>query len=429
MKFSIIATGDSLISQRIPQNDPQAIALRNLILSHDIRFTNLEVTINQFEYPASAVSGGTWVAVSPKILDDLKWIGFNLFNAATNHSLDWGYGGLISTMDYLNSADCVYAGIGNNLSEASMPAYIDTPDGRVALISVTSTGKDWHIAGEQRPDVKGRPGVNMLRFETINYLPHDDLTALKRIVDQTDVNARRLQLEQEGFQKPIEGYAVGTNRFMEGPIACTHTYCNKKDLDRIMHYVSEARRQADVVLVSHHVHEFSGNDKANTPDFEYEFAHKCIDAGVDVFIGHGPHILRGIEVYKNHPIFYSLGNFFMQATSITRQPAEFYDKVGLGPQNTPTDGFEAESHNWTTGQSVNPKSYESILPSFTIDNGIVHNVKLIPITLGFKDRISRKGRPRIAFNKEGTQILNHLQILSPDTNIQIQGDIGIITIK
>ena len=37
-----------------------------------------------------------------------------------------------------------------------------------------------------------------------------------------------------------------------------------------------------------------------------------IDAGADVVVGHGPHVLRGIEIYKGKPIFYSLANFMFQ---------------------------------------------------------------------------------------------------------------------
>jgi poly-gamma-glutamate synthesis protein (capsule biosynthesis protein) len=40
-----------------------------------------------------------------------------------------------------------------------------------------------------------------------------------------------------------------------------------------------------------------------------EMAHKLIDAGADVIIGHHPHVIQGIEVYQGKPIFYSLGNF------------------------------------------------------------------------------------------------------------------------
>ncbi len=45
-----------------------------------------------------------------------------------------------------------------------------------------------------------------------------------------------------------------------------------------------------------------------------------IDAGADVFVGHGPHVLRGIEIYKGKPIFYSLSNFIFQNETVLRMP-------------------------------------------------------------------------------------------------------------
>ncbi len=41
----------------------------------------------------------------------------------------------------------------------------------------------------------------------------------------------------------------------------------------------------------------------------YRFAHACVDAGADVVFGHGPHVVRGVELYKERLIAYSLGNF------------------------------------------------------------------------------------------------------------------------
>lgn len=418
MKFSIVATGDSLLTQRLPRQDKSCLALKELFEQADIRFTNFELQVHDFEVAPSAVSGGTWVAARPGVIKDLKWLGLNLFAGATNHSLDWGHDGLKTTMRHLKENDCTYAGIGTNLAEASMPCYIDTPDGRVALISVCSSGKDWHIAGEQRPDVPGRAGINMLRFNLINYLPKEDIEVLRKIVDKTYVNARRLQLEREGFIKAEEGFAVGTNRFEVGE-AGTKTYCNQKDLQRILRYISEAKRQADVVLVSHHAHEFRGIDKAVAADFTREFAHACIDAGVDAFLGHGPHILRGIEIYNSKPVFYSLGDFFIQNDSVERQPADFFDIYNLGPDNTPSDGWAARSKNGTSGLVVNRKVFESVITRFVVEDGTIKQVELLPITLGFEKTRSRKGRPELASISDGERILQDLQKLSDEFNTQI----------
>ena len=44
-------------------------------------------------------------------------------------------------------------------------------------------------------------------------------------------------------------------------------------------------------------------------DYQVEVGHALIDAGADVIVGHHPHSLQEVEVYKGKPIFYSLGNF------------------------------------------------------------------------------------------------------------------------
>ncbi len=43
-----------------------------------------------------------------------------------------------------------------------------------------------------------------------------------------------------------------------------------------------------------------------------EFAHKAIDNGADVFIGHGVHTIRGVEIYGGKPIFYGVNSFYYQ---------------------------------------------------------------------------------------------------------------------
>ena len=427
MPISVIATGDSLLAQRLPRNDENCLRIKSLLESSDVRFTNFELLLHDFEVSPAAVSGGTWVAARPPIIQDLKWLGFNMYACATNHSLDWGHDGLLTTIRHLENAECIYAGIGHNLAEASQPKYLETPGGRVALISVSSTGKDWHIAGEQRPDVKGRPGINMLRFDTVHYLPEEDIETLKTIVNKTDVNARRFQLEGEGFVKPEAGFAIGNIRFEAGNQGSVTTY-NQKDADRILKAVNEAKRQADVVLVSHHVHEFKGATKDISSDFAREFARMCIDSGVHAYLGHGPHILRGFEVYKKKPIFYSLGDFIIQNDSIERQPAEFFDIYGLDASNTPSDAFDARSKNGTKGLVVNKKVFESVIASFQVENGQIDRVELIPITLGFEKTRSLKGRPQLASAEDSERILTELALLSAEyeTKIEIRDGRGYV---
>jgi len=83
--------------------------------------------------------------------------------------------------------------------------------------------------------------------------------------------------------------------------------------------VRRAARKADVVVVLMHVGA-EGSDKTHTPrGTEYAFgenrgdprafAHAVVDAGADLVLGSGPHVIRGIERYRSRLIAYSLGNF------------------------------------------------------------------------------------------------------------------------
>ena len=66
----------------------------------------------------------------------------------------------------------------------------------------------------------------------------------------------------------------------------------------------------------------------NPADFLVEFAHRCIDMGAHAVLGHGPHLLRPLEIYKNCPIFYSLGDFMLHNESVTFAPEDMYEKYG-----------------------------------------------------------------------------------------------------
>lgn len=94
---------------------------------------------------------------------------------------------------------------------------------------------------------------------------------------------------------------------------------NVNDLDNARRLVEAAKKQADIVIVSFHggaegtgaqhvyprTEIFVGEARGNLP----AFAHTVIDAGASLVLGHGPHVMRGLEIYKGHLICYSLGNF------------------------------------------------------------------------------------------------------------------------
>ena len=138
-KVKFTAVGDMLI-QRIISTEYDGFAdVRDYICKGDVRFFNFESIIYRDGIWGNQFNGGSFHNSDPRTLDIAKEYGFNMMTFANNHTFDWGYGGLISTLDALKNTDFVHAGAGMNLDEAAAPAYIDTPTGRVALIAMASS--------------------------------------------------------------------------------------------------------------------------------------------------------------------------------------------------------------------------------------------------------------------------------------------------
>lgn len=100
------------------------------------------------------------------------------------------------------------------------------------------------------------------------------------------------------------------------PNAGTVSIINIPEAEALVKFLSDT---CDIVIVSFHggaegaeyqhvtrKEEISfGESRGNV----YDFSHKMIDAGADIVFGHGPHVTRAIEVYRERFIAYSLGNF------------------------------------------------------------------------------------------------------------------------
>ena len=140
MKFT--AVGDVIIGRRIQEDYAGYEELTPIINQGDVRFFNLETTLNrEGECYASQASGGTYLRTNPEVLDDVKKFGFNITSFNNNHAMDFSFEGLLATFDAVEKSGLVHSGVGRNLAEASAPKYLETSSGRVALISVNFEAK------------------------------------------------------------------------------------------------------------------------------------------------------------------------------------------------------------------------------------------------------------------------------------------------
>jgi poly-gamma-glutamate synthesis protein (capsule biosynthesis protein) len=328
-KISIVATGDSLITMKQSvHSEPEFLEMVELIRSADVAFTNHEMLLHDYEddcYPA-AQSGGTYTRADPSIIDELKWMGYDIVSTANNHSLDYSYGGLFRTKEYLRRAGIPHAGTGRDLAEARRPAYVETAQGRVALIAACSSFSPFGRAGEARRDMHGRPGLNPLRYDAWYTVKEETMEKIRGLYGNLKEEARFRDVYQ-----PEDAFHFMSNKFVVGENVGLHTKPNETDMRGNLEAIRDAARQADWVLFSLHAHVGRVYDSEQPAEFIEEFGRAVIDAGAHVLIGHGHHAMRGIEIRDDKPIFYSLGDFIFQNQTVERMASDFYARYKLGP--------------------------------------------------------------------------------------------------
>jgi len=436
-EFTIAITGDTMMARRVSvSSEERFLSLVNILRNADVAYTHLETLIHDYEgpevYPA-AEGGFTWMRSPRFITEELKWMGFNMMSHASNHCMDYSYGGLLSTLKALDEAGLAHAGTGSHLGEAREPVYLDTGQGRVALVSMCSSFSGWARAGETRRDVKGRPGLNPLRF--YYAVDSDTMETLKQLAIKfgwwiSEVGGVWL-FNPAGLHNTVY-------KFVESNEPGIHTLAEDEDVQGNLRSISDAKRQADLVLVHVHNHEWDPEKGLHAPPkFIIDFAKVCVDAGADVFIGEGSHTpLRGLEIYKNKPIFYDPGDFIQMNNTVTRLPADFYSRVKFGLkvpawEATTADAFDARSslpppHNPPGGYYSSPVAGAVIAVCSFAPRGLTE-LKLYPFTIVNEPR-SQSGLPMLAEGDLARSIIEHLKELSSEfsTEIKFRNGIGFV---
>jgi poly-gamma-glutamate synthesis protein (capsule biosynthesis protein) len=413
----VIATaGDTIIMRRLQTiSRPDVDKMWGLIRSADVAFTNFETQVTDFTFPPAEQSGGTYMSSPPWVVDELKWAGYDMVSIANNHGGDFGQDGIRNTMKVLTEKDLPYAGAGENLALARAPAFVDTRRGRVALIAVTTSFPPASVAGAQRKDMRGRPGVNPLRNIRTNTVPQATFDALKKISGSESGSS----------------ISYGGATFVVGSEVGTSTKADPADLKELLASIKDAKMQAEFVVVSMHHHETEADDKNQPAKFAIEFAHAAVEAGADVVTGHGHHMLRGMEIYKGKPIMYSLGDFIFENDLVSFQPADNYSKTSLANDNLPGDYYSARTDNEKKGFPADRRYWQSVIAEavFAKGDNRLKALRLHPISLGWYDgKRSTRGQPAPAPKKEADEIFEDIKRNSSPFGTKFEYANGVITI-
>jgi poly-gamma-glutamate capsule biosynthesis protein CapA/YwtB (metallophosphatase superfamily) len=233
--LSLIAVGDIMLGGRTRkvidlegQNYPFD-GVRPVLRRVPIVLGNLE---GPFERKAKKESRNFSYRVDPRLAFSLGEAGINVVTLANNHLTDCGRGGIVETLDALQSANILAVGGGETIAAAHAPVALDAHGLSIAIL-----GYYW--------------------------------------------NRRTAATES------LPGSAMDTAEDLE------------RDIRGLREYV-------DRLVVTFHW----GDPYVATPSDENRAkARFAIDCGADAIVGHHPHVLQPFEVYRDRPIFYSVGNF------------------------------------------------------------------------------------------------------------------------
>jgi hypothetical protein len=220
----------------------------------------------------------------PDLAANFKAAGFDVVSMASNHTMDYGTEGLRDSLDSVRALGIRTCGAGMSLDEARQPVIIERNGIQVAFLAYASVLPPGYAAGSIKA------GVAPMEAHTY-YSPQD--------------------------------WQAGTP-----PNVVTIPY--EDQLAALREDIARVKEQVHVVVVSIHwgVHHIPRVIAMYQP----VVAHAAIDEGADIVLGHHPHVLKAVEVYKGKVCFYSLGNFSMtgggHADIETRFPGIGVERLG-----------------------------------------------------------------------------------------------------
>jgi poly-gamma-glutamate synthesis protein (capsule biosynthesis protein) len=384
--ITIVATGDTLLYLPLGSGvrDPQTAAILDMISDATLAFTNLEMALldedeADVEKASLTASSSRWPFGVRRDARALGTLGFDLASLANNHGNDYGADAVASTRRLLAEAGVLAAGAGADLAEARRPV-LTSGGRRVALVAVTTSSLPGARATAATPGVMGRPGVSPLRYAADITVDRKTFETLKQAVVELKAGPPAGDRALELFGAPI---ALGDRTAVTFRV-------DAGDAQEVTEYIRAARAAAEVVVVSIHSHEPDNATEAPA-EFVREFAHRAIDAGAHLVVGHGPHRVRGVEAYGGGAILYSLGNFLYQPIPDFRVADDF--DAGADLYSTALGALPARPAV-PSGMPADLAWQDGLVALASFEDGRLSRLRIQPITLTW-DMPETAGLPRV----------------------------------
>jgi poly-gamma-glutamate capsule biosynthesis protein CapA/YwtB (metallophosphatase superfamily) len=342
---SLIFTGDVILD--VPEPDHWLAGIAPALQAADLAIGHLEVphTHSRAELAGDVPAPGS----DPAHLPALARAGFSGMTLAGNHIADCGAEGIRDTVAALTRLAIEHCGAGADLASARAPFTLATPDGRtVGVLSYNCVGPAVAWAAP------GKAGCAYLPVAT------DDGSALRPASRLTTV-----QPEAAAWLRDD---------------------------------IAALRKRAGLVVVA--LHKGTVHTPARIEPYERELARMAIDAGADLVVGHHAHIVRGIEFYRDKPIFHGLGNGCVVTHALApdqQHPA----RAEWAQRRKQLFGFEPDPAY--TLAPFHPEAVNAFLARVLWNGDGTLAIGIVPVT------VDPPGKPRLANAAESAAICDYLQ--------------------
>jgi poly-gamma-glutamate synthesis protein (capsule biosynthesis protein) len=369
--FTVIATGQSLIHHDLHGIDDLRLrAIEEILKAGDLAFTNFEMTIYG-RHAGWPLKGSYFGCAMPVVLLSLKNMGFNALSLANNHAFDLGPSGILSTIEVATNLGFLHAGTGCNRSSANRHAEKVFNGKKVGLVAMDAgPGPAFMYADDKCIARPARPGVNQLKVQRKFDLDELNFEMLRELQKQFGTT----ELELANYAQPndppqVDGMSetnfFGTV-FRRSNKTARRTVVDPKSATTQLNAIRKASDSGLFVVAYLHHHHWEP-DWRHVPAWVQDFARLCVDAGARIFVSHGAPVLQAIEIYRNAPIFYGLGNFLFH-----------------------TDHDDTE---WSP-----PEVWKSIIASCRFNsNGDIQMIDLYPIVVGGAETLKNRTIKRLLY--------------------------------
>jgi len=364
-----LATGDIGMNRENP--DSIFDGVREVLDKGELVFGQLELCLTDKGSPAAQCR--LPMRCHPSGGGAIKRAGYDVISFATNHCMDWGREGFSDTLDVLKRNGLNVIGAGEDIFEARKPYIAEINGAKVGFLGYNSILPQDYYATEDRP------GCAPLRGHTLyEQIEHDQPGTPCRI----------------------------------------HTFPHRGDLNAMLEDIDALRPKVDILVMSFHwgLHFIP----AVLADYQRDIAYAAIDRGADIILGHHPHILKAIEVYKGKVIFYSLGNFALDT------PDKFDSNVTKRKSH---EAIKNLNPDMAKGGRIMPRdSYKTIICRADIIDGQLKNVGFIPVLID-----EGSSNPRVLSPEEPAfnEVVDYLRQIGEDQGIYTgftpKGDYVLIT--